>query len=397
MMNPLEITAVLLGAAALLPLALTLFNAAVWRRGQPDGAMPGSVSVLIPARNEASNIGACLAAAQASEHPLLEILVYDDASTDDTASIAESFARTDPRIRVIRGADLPRGWAGKSHACHRLALAAKGDVLLFIDADVRLEPEGIRRLGSQYEALDADLVSALPRQDTLTWAERLILPLLYVTYTSWLPLPLIHRNRDSRFLAVNGQILSIRSDVFRSVGGFAAVKNDVVEDMAFCRLVKKRGFRVAFLDGHFIARCRMYTNAQEVWEGFSKNLYRGVGANMGSLLGVFALYLTCFVVPYAIVVGVAASTAIGVPLGNGFEPLLWAAVVGVAANTALRTVIALRYHQSLWGVVTHPVAVLVLVAIGINSFVWHRRGAIRWRGRIYGGQSELTTTAPPAH
>ena len=395
-MDPLLTLAMAVAASALLPLAMTLFNVAVWRRGRSDGRMPGVVSVLIPARNEESNIDACLAAAQASHHAIHEILVYDDASTDATPDLVSARQQQDPRIRLLRGADLPRGWAGKSHACHRLAEAASGDVLLFIDADVRLLPAGVSRLGSQYQDLDADLVSAIPRQETETWFERLILPLLHLTYTSWLPLPLIHASRDHRFLAVNGQILSIRRSTYEAVGGFAAVKDDVVEDMAFCRLVKQRGFRVAFADGHHIAQCRMYTSTTEVWEGFSKNLYRGLGARLSALLGVFSLYLICFVAPYIVLAGAALAAWWSPSTGPSLGPMLVAGVVGVSANVILRAILAWRYRQSWSGILTHPFSVLALVTIGVNSFRWHQRGTIRWRGRVYGSQADLTTTAPPA-
>ena len=390
------VIAVTLTVAAIVPLALTVFNIATWRRGRPSARMPGAVSVLIPARNEASNIETCLAGVLSSDHNILEVLVYDDASTDDTAARVEAIAARDDRVRLIRGADLPRGWAGKSHACHRLAGSAAGDVLLFIDADVELGRQALARLGSQYEDLGADLVSAIPRQRMGTWGERLILPLLHLTYTSWLPLPLIHLSRDPRFLAVNGQILSIKRSVYSAVGGFEAVKNDVVEDMAFCRTVKRNGYRVAFTDGHHIASCRMYRSASEVWEGFSKNLYRGLGARLSTLLMVFAVYFLAFVAPYAVAAGAAIATATGFITWTSAQTLLGAAIIGVAANVLLRVLLAWRYRQPWSGVLTHPVAVLALIAIGINSFNWHRRGTIRWRGRVYGGQTSLSTSAPPA-
>ncbi len=397
MMHPVVIVLGLASLVVLLPLTLTVFNILVWRRGRPDGKIDGTVSILIPARNEARNIDACLAAVQANQHPVLEILVYDDASTDDTADRVLARAEDDPRIRVLRGRDLPRGWVGKSHGCHRLALAARGDVLLFVDADVRLEADGIARLGSQFEDLSADLVSAVPRQQMRTWAERLVVPLLHLTYTSWLPLPLVYASRDPRFLAVNGQVLAIRRSTYESVGGFSAVKNSVVEDMAFCSLVKKSGFRVTFVDGFRIARCRMYSGAREVWEGFSKNLYRGLGAKPVALMSVLALYIISFLAPYGVALFAWTARTMGWTLSFDVNTVLLAATVGVCANFVLRAVLAWRFHHPWSGVLLQPASVLALVAIGINSFIWHQRGTIRWRGRVYGSQSELTTTAPRAH
>ncbi|MEL7371922.1 MAG: glycosyltransferase, partial [Myxococcota bacterium] len=301
---------------------------------------------------------------------------------------------------LIRGANLPRGWAGKSHACHRLAQAARGDILLFLDADVQLGPDGLNRLGSEYEDLSADLVSAIPRQQMHTWAEQVILPLLHLTYTSWLPLLLIHRHRDPRFLAANGQVLSVKKEVYWSTGGFEAVKDNVVEDMAFCRWIKASGFRVAFCDGFHIASCRMYRNSQEVWEGFSKNLYRGIGAKPAALFGIYILYVVCFVLPYvALFMSTAAlwfsesAKLVGMTT-DAATALLIAASVGVGANLLTRALLALRFRQPLHGIFIHPLSILVLLIIGINSYRWHVRGTIRWRGRVYGQQPTLPSKPP---
>ncbi|MEM7674477.1 MAG: glycosyltransferase family 2 protein [Myxococcota bacterium] len=388
MNDPLLIFAWFVVAVASLPLIMTLFNLATWRRGRPDGCMPGSVSVLIPARNEALNIDACLAAVQASRHPILEIIVYDDDSTDDTAARVEARASRDSRVRLMRGADLPRGWAGKSHACHSLAQAAQGDVLLFLDADVQLSPDGVARLASEYQDLRADLVSAIPRQQMHTWAEQLVLPLLHLTYTSWLPLILIHSHRNPRFMAANGQVLSIKKDVYWSTGGFEAVKDNVVEDMAFCRWVKASGYRVAFCDGFHVASCRMYSSSREVWEGFSKNLYRGIGAKPHALLGVFGLYVSCFILPYILLI-------IASPEATGKVDALWAAAsIAVAANLLTRILLAARFRQPLLGVVVHPLSIAALLIIGLNSYRWHVRGMIRWRGRVYGQPPPLPSKSP---
>ena len=391
----LEFIAMVVAVAPLIPLVLTLFNVATWRRGRPTTTSTETISVLIPARNEATNIEACLEAVCESRLRPLEVLVYDDDSVDDTARRVEAIMAKDNRVRLIRGADLPRGWAGKSHACHQLAQAARGEVLLFIDADVRLMPEGIGRLVSGFEDLGAHLCTAIPRQQTITWAERLILPLLHLTYTSWLPLPLVHLSRDPRFLAVSGQIMAIKRGAFRQMGGFEAVKDDVVEDMAFGRLAKQHGFRVVFMDGHHIAVCRMYSRASEVWDGFSKNLYRGLGARLSRLVLVFALYLVCFVGPYAMLAALAGAWFAG-GLATPPPAQIWGLIgFGVLANIMLRGVLAWRYEQPWSGLITHPLSVACLVAIGVNSYLWHQRGTIKWRGRVYGHQTELTTTAPP--
>jgi chlorobactene glucosyltransferase len=364
---------VLLGLAAL-PLLFTLINLASWPRGRADGRLPGKVSVLIPARDEAARIEACVRAALASAHPIHELIVYDDASTDATPEILARLRAEDARLRVVQGDGLPAGWVGKPHACHRLAAAATGDVLVFLDADVRLDPSGLARVGSLMQGLEAGVVTAVPRQDTGHFFERLVLPLLHLTYTSWFPLVLTWRARDPRFLAANGQILALRRASYDAIGGFESVRDQVVDDMALCRRAKQGGERVVFADGHEMGRCRMYEGAAEVVRGFSKNLYPGIGARLPALVVVLALYLGCFVLPYLALA--AALLGIGpVPLGP--------AALAVGANVLLRLLLALRFRQPLEGVLLQPLAVLAFCGIALNSLRWTLRRQVQWRGRSY--------------
>jgi cellulose synthase/poly-beta-1,6-N-acetylglucosamine synthase-like glycosyltransferase len=327
--------------------------------------------VLVPARDEERTIGECLAALDASLVRPAEVLVLDDGSTDGTARILSNAGLAE--LRVLRNETLPPGWVGKVHACHRLASEATGDVLLFLDADTRLAPEGLARIASLFEDYRADVVTAVPRQETRTWSERLLLPLLHLTYAAWLPMPLVWRTSDPRLLAANGQVLAITREALDRIGGFASVRNEIVDDMALCRRAKRAGLRVLFADGHQIATTRMYRSAREVWEGFSKNLYEGIGARPLALVGVIALYNVPFVLPYVLLLAAAL----------GASALWGPALLGVGANLALRSLLAIRHRQPLEGVVLHPLAVLALVAVAINSWLWTRSGTIRWRGRTY--------------
>ena len=361
-----------LGAAlALLALGITLLNLLGWPRGRV-GSATARVSVLVPARDEAENIASAVRAAAACDPAVHEILVYDDGSTDGTGAILGSLAAEIPRLRVLQGVPLPSGWVGKPHACHRLAAAAAGDVLLFVDADVRLRPDGVARLLSLLADHGAGVVTAVPHQRTGTFAERLMLPLLHVTYTSWLPLALVSRTADPRVLAANGQVIAFRRPVYATLGGFAAVHDQVVDDMAICRRAKAGGHRVVFADGERIATCRMYRSGRDLWAGFSKNLYEGLGGRPTRLLAVMALYALTFVVPC----GALFAAALG-------APVLAPALVGAGANLVQRAVLAVRHGHRAWSALLQPLAVLVLLALAVNSWRWSRRGAIRWRGRTY--------------
>ncbi|MEZ4458462.1 MAG: glycosyltransferase family 2 protein [bacterium] len=352
-------------------LGINVLNALAWPRVS-DSDYAARVSVLIPARNEERGIERAVRSVFESGTDVLEVIVYDDGSTDQTPDILQRLQTEYPKLRVEKGIGLPDGWVGKPHACHRLASFASGDLLLFLDADVEVLPGGLKHVLGLFADKRADLVTAVPRQVTGSFFERLVLPVLHLTYASWLPMPMVWLSSDPRFLAANGQVLAVKRSTYDEVGGFEAVRAEVVDDMAFCTRVKRANRRVVFADGHHIARCRMYTNAKGVWEGFSKNLYEGIGGSWIALLGVLGLYTTTFILPYA-----ALIASIWLP------QLATAAGVAVAINLAIRLLLAVRHKQPLEGVLLHPVSVVALLAIAMNSWWWNRRGAIHWSGRVY--------------
>jgi chlorobactene glucosyltransferase len=365
------------GTVGLVGLAATIgaFNLATWPRGREVGATDRRISVLVPARNEERGIGACVDAILAQRHPVFELVVYDDGSTDGTPAILAE-RRADPRLRVERGIPLPEGWVGKPHACHQLSRLARGDLWIFVDADVVLDPDAVGRIVGLLDRWGAGVLTAVPAQETGTWMEKLVLPLLHLTYIAWLPLLTIPLTQDTRFLAANGQILAVSREAHDRLGGFSAVRTEVVDDMAFCRAAKRAGLRVLFADGTRLGRCRMYTSARGVWQGFSKNLYEGLGESPWMLLVVLALYIGAFVLPYALLALAPVWAGLWLP-----------AITGVALNLLLRVAMAVRYRQNWLGVFLHPVAVLVLMGIALNSWRWARRGSIVWAGRTYAPRS----------
>jgi chlorobactene glucosyltransferase len=351
----------LLVAPPLVPLVITAINLATWRPATTR-APPLRASALVPARNEEGGIAACVEALL--RQPFTEIIVCDDRSTDTTPEILAGLAAREPRLRVLQGVPLPAGRVGKAHACHQLASAASGDLLVFVDADTILQPHALERVSAA--VADADVVSFLPLQQTGSAGEGLVVPLLHLTYTSWLPLRLVRALSDPRILAANGQIVAVRREAYARFGGYGSVASEVVDDMAFCRAAKRAGLRVAFVDGACIATCRMYRSGREAWEGFSKNLYEGIGASAGALALTLALYATCFLLPW---------------FALPFAPI--PAAVGVLANLTQRVLLAVRFRHAAWVVPAHPVGVLALLALAVNSWRWSRSGTIRWRGRIY--------------
>ncbi|HSC89640.1 MAG TPA: glycosyltransferase [Polyangiaceae bacterium] len=360
----------ILAMLPVLPLAITLLNLATWKRPRPCESEGRRVSVLIPARNEAPRIARVLESVLASRD-VLEVLVYDDQSSDATATLVGRFAQADERVKLLSGRALPDGWIGKPHACQRLFEAARGELLVFVDADVTLEKGAF---GALVALLDqgAGVVTAVPRQVAESFAERLIMPLLVLTYTSWLPLRLVDLSRNSSFLAANGQLLALRRRDCASLGGFERVRGEIVDDVAYCRLAKRRGLRVAFVDGCRLASCRMYRSWDEIWRGFSKNIFAGVGSSRILLTFVLLLHLGAWVWPY-----------VGMLLSLAHPQLLLPSVTGVGACLAVRAALVWRFEQPVEGMLLHPVAVALLCALALNSYLWHERGRIEWAGRAY--------------
>lgn len=353
----------LAAAAALLPLGITAINLLTWRPVRAMAPVPRA-SALVPARDEAQNISACVEALLAE--PFSEVIVLDDGSTDATPDLLAAIAAREPRLRVIHGRPLAPGWVGKPHACDQLAAAATGDVLVFVDADVTFCPGGLARLAARLAGgKGAGVVSALPAQRTGSAFEALIIAQLHLVYGSWLPLALVRLLSSPRVLAANGQILAFSREAYARSGGFAGVRAEVVDDMALCRNAKRAGVTVDFVDGANIGSCRMYRTDRAAWEGFSKNLYEGIGGNLPALALVVALHVACFWAAWVVA-----------PLA----PVAW---LGVAANLAQRLLLARRFGHPMWTVLAHPVGVGLLIAVTINSWRWAQAGRIRWRGRAY--------------
>jgi chlorobactene glucosyltransferase len=345
------------------------------------------VAVLVPARNEEINIEACLSLLLAQDYLDLEIWLYDDASTDRTAEIAAGIQSTwqsairNPQsaigsFRIVKGTDAPpAGWLGKAHACYRLYQAMRAesepDYVLFTDADVRFEPEAVSRAVATAQRSDAGLLSIYPRQITGSWLERLVVPMLshWAVY-DFLPLPLAFSPKTGpAFAAANGQFMLFKREVYEAIGGHESVRSQVLEDVGLAREVRAAGFRALLADGGPLVRTRMYYGAGEVWEGYSKNAYAFFGYSPFFLAVEIVLLLLVYVLPPVLAISYQLS-----PLGFIFAAQYFTAVL-------TRLILAIRFKDRLLDTLLHPVAVLCLIAVEINSMLWAMTGRGAWKGR----------------
>jgi hypothetical protein len=366
-----------LGWAALFlaaaPAALGAANLAVLRpprfRNLGHGTM---VSILVPARDEAARIGAALAAARASRGVAVEILVMDDGSTDATAAIVRGHAEADPRVRLLSAPPLPRGWAGKSHACQRLAEAARGTHLLFIDADVELAPDAAAALAGHARDRSLALVSAVPRQAMRSLGELLTVPMINFLIMGYLPIARMRATTDPSLGAACGQLLLVEADAYRAVGGHAAIAGFVHDALMLVRYVRRAGRRTDLVAGAGLARCRMYDGLATAWPGFLKNACEGMATPIA--LPVWTLLLAGGHVLPLVLVPTAITT--GGPL--------WPAAAALSLSLGLRLAVTIRARESLWSVPLHPLAVAMALAIQWTALV--RAGLGRpasWKGRAY--------------
>ena len=373
-MNVLEALLLVGAAGALVTLVMSIANLAMLRHTDPEAKAHADlkVSVCIPARNEAANIGDCVRAVLASDHENLEVLVYDDDSTDDTGGIVEALARLDDRCRRVPTRPLPAGWIGKQHACAQLARAARGDWILFLDADVRLWPDAVRRALDYALRSGASLVSMFPRQITSTWGERLIVPMIFFLLLSYLPFVLMRFTRMRSASAACGQFTLVRAADYRAAGGHARVRSTMHDGIRLPRALRERGFHTDLFDGTDLARVRMYRGFVEAWRGFTKNAYEGLGS-LGALVGLSAFHLIAHVLPWLLLpfaLAVGASTLATV-----------AAAVAIGAAATERLLLARRFHHSAALALLHPLTVVLMVALQWASWRAARSGTRSWRGR----------------
>lgn len=354
---------------ALLIISLTILANLPFFPRLRAGTQPANapfVSVLVPARNEAAIIGRTVRALLAQHYPAFEVTVLDDDSEDDTAAIVGAIAGEDDRLRLVDGQPLPAGWLGKNWACQQLAEQARGDYLLFADADVSWSPGALAALVDLAAKESSDLLTVWPTQQTVSRSERLVVPLLSLAIVGYLPIVLVHHNPWPPFAAANGQCLLFDRRAYEQIGGHTAVRDQIVEDVALARRLKAAGLRLRMARGAALISCRMYGGWPQVRDGFAKNILAGHGQNVPFLIASTIFHWLVFIFPW-----------IWAAAGGGLWPLLLLlAGIGVRAVTARFT------GQRARDALLMPISVILMTIIAGKSLWWHWRGQVQWKGRV---------------
>lgn len=343
------------------------------------GGLP-RLSIVVPARNEAENVEGCIRSLLAQRLPDFEIIAVDDRSSDRTPQILACLAQAEPRLRVISGAPLPEGWIGKPWALHQGSSQAHGEWLLFTDADSRHEPHAAA--STLRYALDhgIDALSLATAQELGSFWERAVLPsiLAIVLFAFGTLEELNDPARPDRALA-NGQYVLVRRAAYEALGGHAALRAQIVEDLEFARRLKRDGrFRLRIVNGSHLVRVRMYRSFGELWEGFTKNVFVGNDRSVTRSLGSAAILTILSIAPPALAI-------LAVRLGRR-GPAMEAACCTIATISATARAFSCFGMPRRHGIY-QPLGFATLAAITLNSTFRVIAGlGVTWRGRRYTGR-----------
>lgn len=366
--------------AVLLVVGLNLIaNLQMVGRATPSQVNPTGlewVSVLVPARNEALNIRRCLESLLAQDYPLMEVLVLDDGSTDETPEIVAEMARRDPRLRLIPGQPLPSGWMGKNFACHQLAREARGQWLLFTDADTVHHPQTVSWALTAAKENRADLVTLVPHAVTHTFGEQLLLPIIPFGVLGLFPLALGARWRIPALTMAIGTFLLFRRETYERIGGHAAVRGEIAEDVVLARRVRRHGGRVVLLDGADHLDVHFYRGFWESWHGLAKSAFAALEYRLLPMVLMFLFYGFLFLWPVFLLYG-------GLLQGRMGEPALRLALFQVFLNSGLWYAVAVRFRLPRITAFLYPITVLLVMLVVLDSVRMTVWGGIGWKGRVY--------------
>ncbi len=321
------------------------------------------VSILIPARNEQKNLPVLLTNLRNQDYKNIEVIVYDDQSSDKTPEIAEKFSKLDSRFSWIKGEDLPVGWIGKSFGCHLLAKKANGKFFMFIDADVQVGPGLISSAIHYFDSKHLKLLSIFPDQKMLSAGEKSTVPVMHWILLTLLPLILIRKSRLVSFSAANGQFMLFDALNYNRYHYHELVKNHPVEDIMIMKVMKKLGFRTATLLGNNQIICRMYHGYKDALQGFSRNIVDFFGGS------IFILVLYNFVTTFGLVI-----------IAIGWN--IYFSIAYLIILLTMRIFVSWLGKQSIIGNILYMLPVQISqLAISFLSIRNRMRGLILWKGR----------------
>ncbi|MEJ6608002.1 MAG: glycosyltransferase family 2 protein [Candidatus Planktophila sp.] len=350
-------------AIFLLTLILLTFATANFltiRRAKNSTLITDSISILIPVRNEAENV-ADLVESLINQKNLsaLEIIFIDDSSEDQTRSMLTQAKSAGANIEIIIAPSLAQGWLGKPWALQHGLARARGEIIVTLDADVRISPtalsQSVAMLGKR------DFISPYPRQIAVSFAERLVQPLLQWSWMTTVPLRLAERSSLTSLAVANGQLFLVKKSALAKIDGFTPIAGQVLDDIELARALIKSGFHGGVADGSNLAETRMYKNFAEIKAGYGKSLWKAFANPLGALFAALFIFATG-ILPVILWL-----------MGDTFGLLAYIAMV------ISRMISAKSSRGRVVDSFLHPISSLVIIYLIFYS--WRMRGQVKWKGR----------------
>lgn len=321
-----------------------------------------SISVVVPLRNEATNVAELINTLRAQKNlAQVEFLLLDDNSEDETLTLLHQHTSALSNFHILNGSTLPQGWIGKTWALQQLFERSSGEIIISVDADVRLAPDAISAAVVLLKETHLDFLSPYPSQLADSWSERLIQPLLQWSWMSTVILRIAEKSSSSSMVVANGQFFAVRRAALAQVGGYECVRSKVLDDVELARALVKQGSHGCVANGASIASTRMYSSWSEIQAGYGKSLHAAFGSVFGCALAITFLFLT----------GIAPLIA-----GITGSYVAWYAY---AAVTLTRAMSSIKTGKNGVDALLHPISSALLIYLIIYS--WLMRGQVQWKGR----------------
>jgi chlorobactene glucosyltransferase len=343
---------------------------------------PPLVSILIPARNEEKNIEKCIKAFLKQDYPNLEIIVLDDNSSDNTYSIVKKISERNKNVKIFKGKPLLQGWLGKNYACFQLSRFAKGEYFVFTDADTYHFQNSISSSLAALLGNGLDALCPFPREIMITIHERMTIPFMNFAILLFMPLALIRKSKNPLFCTGVGQYLLFKREVYFGMGGHAAVKGKILEDVHITKKTKEMGYRYMIFDGRKIISCRMYNNFRQVFTGYSRFLFSAFDYNIFMLSLAIIFFILLFLLPNLFF-------PVGLFIYHWPREILLPIVAQISIVSFIRMVNTFRFKEKLLDILLSPLSIVYIVFIAFNSVLQNKLGrGIYWRGRTYQAESK---------
>lgn len=340
------------------------------------------VSVLIPARNEEHNISQIVNSLLQQDYPSYEVIVLNDNSEDNTGKILSEIKLIHPELKIINGKPLEKGWTGKCYACKQLFETSKGEYILFTDADTVHNKNSLRDSVTIAVNRKADMLTLFPKMIMVSFAEKLIMPMLWFTVMLLLPFYFVDKKGYIKFCIGIGPFMMFKREAYEAIGGHDSVKNAIVEDVWLARKIKEHNLQLIVEDGQHMLGVRMYRNFGEIWNGFSKNIFAGFEFSSIALFSVNLLYFLLFFLPFMLFfIQLSLQLSLNLMLVlTGFQVLIL---------YFTRAIISARFKLGFISTLLHPIGALSVPVIALNSWRWIKAGTgAKWKGRIYNPAEE---------